>query len=100
MTPREAHVWAIGYDNPCQAEHARAEVTRLAGVGQYLVSDNEGDMRVILHAIRGPGGTVLKTSVDLERAKLIQATLSAEPVQSSTLNEKAKLERAPSARAP
>jgi hypothetical protein len=43
---------------------------------------------------------VLKTNVDLERAKPIQATLSAEPVQSSTLNEKAKLERAPSARAP
>jgi hypothetical protein len=31
MTPREAHLWAIAYDDPGQAEHARAEVTRLAG---------------------------------------------------------------------
>ena len=33
-------------------------------------------MDVILHAIRGLGGTVLKTNVDVERAKLIQATLA------------------------
>jgi uncharacterized membrane protein len=32
-------------------------------------------MDVILHAIRGLGGTVLKTNVDLERARLIQSTL-------------------------
>jgi len=32
--------------------------------------------RVILHAIRGLGGTVVKTNVDLERAKLIQPTLA------------------------
>ena len=31
----------------------------------------------ILQAIRGLGGTVLKTNVDLERAKLIQSTLTA-----------------------
>jgi hypothetical protein len=36
-------------------------------------------MEVILHALRGLGGTVLKTNVDLERAKLIQATLAAAP---------------------
>ena len=34
-------------------------------------------MDAILHAIRGLGGTVLKTNVDLERAKLIQSTLAA-----------------------
>jgi hypothetical protein len=34
-------------------------------------------MDAILRGIRGMGGTVLKTNVDLERAKLIQATLSA-----------------------
>jgi len=168
MTPHEAHLWAIAYDDPAQAEHARAEVTALAGAGQYLllldvalltrttdgsytlnrepfpltsnilaggtlgflaglalaapmtgaaigallgtaastianavgiegsfiqdverqmrpgtsallVLDDQGDMEVILHAIRGLGGTVLKTNVDLERAKLIQTTLSAEP---------------------
>jgi hypothetical protein len=37
----------------------------------------EGDMDAILRAIRGLGGTVLKTNVDLERAKLIQSTLAA-----------------------
>jgi uncharacterized membrane protein len=37
MMPREAHLWAIAYDDPGQAEHARAEVKRLAGAGQYLV---------------------------------------------------------------
>jgi hypothetical protein len=34
-------------------------------------------MKAILRGIRGLGGTVLKTNVDLERAKLIQATLAA-----------------------
>ena len=37
-------------------------------------------MEVILHNIRGLGGTVLKTNVDMERAKLIEATL-AEPAR-------------------
>jgi uncharacterized membrane protein len=41
-----------------------------------FVLDNDGDMEVILHTIRGLGGTVLKTNVDLERAKLIQSTLA------------------------
>jgi uncharacterized membrane protein len=170
MTPHEAHLWAIGYDTLGQAERTRAEITRLAGVGQYLllldvailsravdgsytfnrepfrltgnvfsggtlgfiaglalavpvsdaaigallgtaastvanaagiedsfirdvqglmkrgtsavlVLDDQGDMEAILHAIRGLGGTVLKTNVDLERAKLIQATLDTRQVQ-------------------
>jgi uncharacterized membrane protein len=34
-------------------------------------------MDAILHKIRGLGGTVLKTNVDVERAKLIQSTLAA-----------------------
>jgi uncharacterized membrane protein len=168
MAPREAHLWAIAYDDPDQAEQARAQVTVLAagkdlllldiailtraasgsytlnrepfpltgnilaggtlgflaglalaapmtgaaigallgtdastvanavgiedafirdverlmkpGTSTLLVLDDQGDMEVILHSIRGLGGTVLKTNVDLERAKLIQATLSAEPV--------------------
>src|SRR3954467_11600816 len=37
MTPRRAHLWAIGYDDPAQAERALAEITSLAGPGQYLV---------------------------------------------------------------
>jgi uncharacterized membrane protein len=46
------------------------------GASALFVLDDEGDMDVILHNIRGLGGTMLKTSVDLERAKLIQSTLS------------------------
>jgi uncharacterized membrane protein len=49
------------------------------GTSALFVLDDEGDMEVILHEIRGLGGTVLKTNVDVERAKLIQATLSGGP---------------------
>ena len=174
MAAREAHLWAIAYSDAEQAEHARDEVTTLAGAGQnlllldvailkrttdgsytlnrepfpltsnvlaggtlgflaglalaapvtgaaigalfgtsastvanavgiedafiqdvervmkpgtstLLVLDDQGDMEAILHAIRGMGGTVLKTNVDLERAKLIQTTLSAGPVAVSPI---------------
>jgi uncharacterized membrane protein len=44
------------------------------GTSALFVPDSEGDMEVILHAIRGLGGTVLKTNVDAERARLIQST--------------------------
>jgi uncharacterized membrane protein len=47
------------------------------GTSVLFVLDDEGDMDVILHTIRGLGGTVLKTNVDVERAKLIQTTLAA-----------------------
>jgi len=189
MTPREAHLWAIGYDDPGRAEHARAELARLAGAEQYLllrdvailtrradgsytldrepfplsrnalgggtlgflaglalaapltgaaigailgmaastfanavgiedafirdveglmkpgtsallVLDDEGDMDVILHAVRGLGGKILKTNVDLERAKMIQMTLSAEPVASGAPDETARPGHAPEARDP
>ena len=49
------------------------------GSSAIFVLDNEGDMDVILHKIRGLGGTVLKTNVDVERAQLIQSTLAARP---------------------
>jgi uncharacterized membrane protein len=49
------------------------------GTSVLFVLDDEGDMDVILHAIRGLGGTVLKTNVNVERAKLIQATLAGKP---------------------
>jgi len=51
------------------------------GTSAIFVLDDEGDMEVILHAIRGWGGTVLKTNVDLKRAQLIQATLAAPSAQ-------------------
>jgi uncharacterized membrane protein len=47
------------------------------GTSSLFVLDQEGDMPAILQGIRGLGGTVLKTNVDLTRAKLIQATLAA-----------------------
>ena len=47
------------------------------GTSALFVLNDEGDVDVILHKIRGLGGTVLKTNVNLERAKLVQATLSA-----------------------
>jgi uncharacterized membrane protein len=43
----------------------------------FVLDDERGDMDVILHTIRGLGGTVVKTNVDLNRAKLIQSTLAA-----------------------
>lgn len=54
-----------------------AEAQRLMkpGTSAIFVLDSGGDMDVILHEIRGLGGTVLKTNVDVERARLIQATL-------------------------
>jgi uncharacterized membrane protein len=53
------------------------------GTSAIFVLDDEGDMDVILHAIRGLGGTVLKTNVDLERAQLIQFTLAAPSAQTN-----------------
>jgi uncharacterized membrane protein len=47
------------------------------GTSVLFVLDDGGDMDAILHSIRGLGGTVLKTNVDLERARLIQSTLAA-----------------------
>ena len=46
------------------------------GTSALFVLDDEGDMDMILQKIRGLGGTVLKTNVDLERARLIQSTLA------------------------
>jgi len=48
------------------------------GSSALFVLDDEGNMEVILHQIRGLGGTVLKTNVDQERARLIQSTLAAD----------------------
>jgi uncharacterized membrane protein len=54
------------------------------GSAALLVLDDEGDMEIILHNIRGLGGTILKTNVDLERATLIQATLNAAATEASS----------------
>ena len=47
------------------------------GTSALFVLDNQGDLEMILDKIRGLGGTVLKTNVDLERAKMIQSALAA-----------------------
>ena len=61
------------------------EVERLMkpGTSALFILEDGGDMEVILHTIRGLGGTVLKTDVDPERAKLIQSALSAGPATTS-----------------
>jgi uncharacterized membrane protein len=47
------------------------------GTSALFVLDDEGDLETILDTIRGQGGTVLKTNVDPERAKLVQSNLAA-----------------------
>ena len=47
------------------------------GTSALFVLDQEGDMAEILQGIRGLGGTVTKTNVDVKRARLIQSTLAA-----------------------
>ena len=99
MGTSTAHLWAIAYDDPGQAEHTRAQVTLLAGAGQHLLLL---DVAILTRAADGSytldrepfpltsnvlaGGTVLKTNVDLERAKLIQTTLSSERVAVSQIS--------------
>jgi uncharacterized membrane protein len=51
------------------------------GSSALFVVDRAGDLNAILDGIRGLGGTVLKTNVDLERAQLIQSTLAATTAQ-------------------
>jgi uncharacterized membrane protein len=47
------------------------------GTFALFVLDREGDMEEVLRGIRGLGGTVMKTNVDLERANLVQSALAA-----------------------
>jgi uncharacterized membrane protein len=47
------------------------------GSSALFVLDDAADMEVIPTWIRGLGGVVLKTNVDLKRAKLIQSSLAA-----------------------
>jgi len=168
--PRDAHLWAIGYDDTSRAEQVRQEIIRLGGPQQALilldtavvirqadglftlerepvrairnivgggvlgflaglvvaaplggavvgalvgatgsavasaigiddafiheveaamkpatsvlfVLDDQGDMDLLLYKIRGLGGTVMRTNVDLDQAKRIQSTLSAQSAE-------------------
>jgi uncharacterized membrane protein len=66
-------------DTACISNHFVRDVEGLMkpGTSVLFVLDEVGNMDAILRGIRGLGGTVLKTNVDLERARLIQSTLSA-----------------------
>src|SRR5205823_467159 len=68
------------------SEEFVSEVERLLkpGTSALFVLDREGDMEAIVRGIRGLGGTVLKTNVDLERARLIQSALSAGTTATAT----------------
>ncbi|MGA2231857.1 MAG: DUF1269 domain-containing protein [Tepidisphaeraceae bacterium] len=63
-----------------------AERLMKPGVSAVLVLVDKGDLETILNAIRGLGGTVLKTNVDLERARLVQTSLSAEPAGANAIS--------------
>jgi len=45
------------------------------GTSALFVLDQERNMDAILQGIRGLGGTVIKTNVDVKRARLIQSAL-------------------------
>jgi uncharacterized membrane protein len=47
------------------------------GTSALFVLDQEGDMDEILQGIRGLGGIVIRTNVDVTRARLIQSALAA-----------------------
>jgi uncharacterized membrane protein len=57
----------------------QVEAIMKPGASALFILDEGGDMDMILEKIRGLGGTVLKTNVDVKRAKLIQSTLAALP---------------------
>ena len=64
----------VGID---EAFIGEVEALMKPGTSALFVLDLEGDMEAILQGIRGLGGAVLKTNVDLKRARLIQSTLAA-----------------------
>ena len=76
----DAAAAAIGIDDEFVKE---VEGLMKPGTSTLLVLDDAGEMDAILYAIRGLGGTVLRTNVDRERAKLIQAALAAGPVDAA-----------------
>jgi uncharacterized membrane protein len=61
------------------SDHFVREVESLIepGASVLFVLDDVGDLDAILPGIRGLGGTVLNTNVDIERARTIQSALGA-----------------------
>jgi uncharacterized membrane protein len=70
---RAGHLWAVGFGDTGRADQVRGEIARLGSEKHDLILLEDA----VLNAIRGLGGTVLKTNVDMERAKLIQSALAA-----------------------
>jgi uncharacterized membrane protein len=64
----------VGIDDDFICE---VEVLMKPGTSALFVLEQERDVAAILQGIQGLGGTVLKTNVNVERAKLIQSTLAA-----------------------
>jgi uncharacterized membrane protein len=70
------------YDGGCEVgireDFVRqVEALMKPGSSALFVLDDGAAMDAVLNGIRGVGGTVLKTNVDLERAALVQRALSA-----------------------
>jgi uncharacterized membrane protein len=64
---------AVGIDSQFVCD---VEALMKPGTSVLFVLDDVSDLDAILDTIRGRGGKVLKTNVDLERARLIQSTLA------------------------
>ena len=73
LVSRRAVLAKVGIDESFVSE---VEALMKPGASVLFVLDCEANMELILHAIRGLGGTVLKTNVDLNWAKPIQSTLA------------------------
>jgi uncharacterized membrane protein len=52
------------------------EALMTPGSSVLFVLDRDASMEPVLQGIRGLGGTVLRTNVDMDRARLIQSTLA------------------------
>src|SRR6476646_6767241 len=66
-TPRWAHLWAVGYDDPDRAAQVREEIWRLAGPRQYLILL---DTAVVVRHADGP------FSIDREQHSIINSMVS------------------------
>jgi uncharacterized membrane protein len=62
------------------------EVLMKPGTCALFVLEQEGDLAAMLKGTEGLGGTVLKTNVNVERAKLIQSNLAAAPAGGQYVN--------------
>jgi uncharacterized membrane protein len=58
-----------------------AQARMKLGTSALFVLDQADNMDAVLQGIRGLGGVVLKTNVDMERTRLVQSTLAAAPTQ-------------------